>query len=75
MANNGANRMGQDAKRTTAFITVKSGLRCIFCKREITIGEFRYPVWISESFNRCADCYRLITEAKPQKVTRKAYQS
>jgi len=67
--------MRKDAKGMTTFVTTRAGLRCIACKKELTVGELRYPVWISESFNRCADCYYSITESKPQKVFEKAYQS
>ena len=34
-----------------------SGLHCVCCKREIIIGELRYPTSTSGNTNRCSQCY------------------
>jgi len=67
--------MREDGRGVTNFVTAKPGLRCISCKREIAVGETRYPVWTSENYNRCTECYYSITETKPQKITKKVYQT
>ena len=75
MAKNITTCMRQDSKGMMTFITTRAGLRCITCKKELAVGELRYPVWTSGSYNRCGKCYYSIAESKPQKVFKKAYQS